>query len=153
MTQNKSLYICIKYGPHAAMLHTCDGAFKRCCNASKSHAMFCDRKFNMLNILLPILECLSRCIFAKPQVLTTFAVGSRPGVHFAGTDQRILHFAGTDQRIVHFAGTDQRIVHFAGTDQRIVHFAGTDQRIVHFAGTDQRMSKRRGRYLDDLSGA
>ena len=41
------------------MLHTCDGAFQRCCNALKSHAMCCDRKMNMLNILPPIYEYLS----------------------------------------------------------------------------------------------
>ena len=39
--------------PHAAMLHmyTCNGVFLRCCDVSKSHAMCCNRKFNMLNIL------------------------------------------------------------------------------------------------------
>ena len=46
-------------GPHAAMLYTCDGVLQRCCDGSKSHAMCCDKKFNMLNILLPILEYLS----------------------------------------------------------------------------------------------
>ena len=45
-----------KPGPHAAMLHTCDGAFIRGCDASES--MCCDRKLNMLNILVPILEYL-----------------------------------------------------------------------------------------------
>ena len=35
------------------MLHTYDGAFQTSCNVSKS------RKFNMLNILVPILEYLS----------------------------------------------------------------------------------------------
>ena len=43
-----------KPGPHDAMLHTCDGASKRGCDASKSSAMCCDRKLNMLNILVPI---------------------------------------------------------------------------------------------------
>ena len=52
----------IKPGPHAAMLHTCDGVFQRRCDASKSHAMCCDKKFNMLNILLPILEYLSHLL-------------------------------------------------------------------------------------------
>ena len=41
------------------MLHTCDGAFQWCCDGSKSHAMCCDRKFNMLNILRLISEYLS----------------------------------------------------------------------------------------------
>ena len=49
-------------GPHAAMLHTCDGVFQRHCDASKLHAMCCDKKFNMLNILLPILEYLSHLL-------------------------------------------------------------------------------------------
>ena len=48
--------------PHDAMLHTCDGAFKRGCDASKSRAMCCDKKLNMLNILVPILEYLSRLL-------------------------------------------------------------------------------------------
>ena len=47
-----------KPGPHAAMLCTCDGTFRRGCDASKSCAMCCDRKFNMLDILVPILEYL-----------------------------------------------------------------------------------------------
>ena len=46
----------IKPGPHAAMPYTCDGVFPLCCDARKSHAMCCDRKFNMLNILVLILE-------------------------------------------------------------------------------------------------
>ena len=48
-----------KPGPHDAMLHTCDGASKRRCDGSKSRAMCCDRKLNMLNILEPIKEYLS----------------------------------------------------------------------------------------------
>ena len=46
-------------GPHTAMSYTCDGAFHLCWDARKSHAMCCDRKFNMLNILVPILKYLS----------------------------------------------------------------------------------------------
>ena len=42
------------------MVHTCDGAFQRCCDASKSHVMYCDRKFNMLDIWLPIFKYLSK---------------------------------------------------------------------------------------------
>ena len=51
-----------KPGPHAAMLHTCDGVFQMPCYVSKSHAMSCNRKFNMLNILLPISEYLSHLL-------------------------------------------------------------------------------------------
>ena len=51
--------ICYKPAPHTAMLHTCEGAFQWCCDVLKSHAMYCDRKLNMLNILLRILEYLS----------------------------------------------------------------------------------------------
>ena len=50
---------CYKPSLHAAMLHTCDGAFQTSCDVSKSHAMCCDRKFNMLNILVPTLVYLS----------------------------------------------------------------------------------------------
>ena len=46
-------------GPHAAMLHTCDGGFQTSCDDKKSHAMCCDCKFNMLNILIPLLGYLS----------------------------------------------------------------------------------------------
>ena len=46
----------LKPGPHAAMLHTCDGAFQWYCDGSKWHAMCCNRKFNMLNILRLISE-------------------------------------------------------------------------------------------------
>ena len=52
-----SLYL--KAQPHAAMLHTCDGAFRGFCDATKLHAMLCDAFSNMLVILLPILEYLS----------------------------------------------------------------------------------------------
>ena len=57
------LHTCNKPGPHAAMLHTCDGVFQTTCDGSKSHAMCCDRKINMLNILLLILEYLSYLLF------------------------------------------------------------------------------------------
>ena len=55
----KSWFASFKPGPHVAMLYTCDGAFHLCCDARKSHAMCCDRKLNMLNILHSISEYLS----------------------------------------------------------------------------------------------
>ena len=60
-----------KPGPHAVMLYTCDGAFRRGCYASKSRAMCCDRKLNMLNILIPILEYLS---YLSPYFQTVFII-------------------------------------------------------------------------------
>ena len=57
--QGSSRLYSVKPGPHAAMLHTCDGGFQATCDISKSHAMCCDRKFNMFNILLLFLEYLS----------------------------------------------------------------------------------------------
>ena len=50
---------CDKPRPHAAMLHTCDFAFEGCCDGLKLHAMCCDKKLKMLNILVAILEFLS----------------------------------------------------------------------------------------------
>ena len=44
----RSVWQGLKPGPHDVMLHTCDGASKRGCNASKSRVMCCDRK--LLNI-------------------------------------------------------------------------------------------------------
>ena len=48
-----------KAQPHAEILHTCHGVFKRHCDASKSHRMHCDAKSIMLVNLLPMLEYLS----------------------------------------------------------------------------------------------
>ena len=39
------------------------GAFKVCCDALKSHAMCCDRKFSIFNIFLPILEYLRYLLY------------------------------------------------------------------------------------------
>ena len=57
--------------PHDAMLHTCDGVSKRDCDVSKSRAMCCDRKTNMLNNLVPILEYLS---YLSPDFQTVFSI-------------------------------------------------------------------------------
>ena len=43
-------------GAHITMLHYCDGTFQRSCDASHSHAMFCDANSDMFNSLLLILE-------------------------------------------------------------------------------------------------
>ena len=59
-----------KAGPYAMMLDTCDGAFHLCCDARKSHAICCDRKFNMLNILLLILQYLSYLLSDYQAVFT-----------------------------------------------------------------------------------
>ena len=62
-----------KPGPHAAMLYTCDGVFHVCCDARKSHAMCCYRKFNMLNVFLSILQYLSY-VLSDYQVLPVFSI-------------------------------------------------------------------------------
>ena len=61
----------LKPRPHAGMLFTCYGVFYRYCNAFKLHAMFCNRKFNILNMLLPILKYLS-CLISD--ILTDFSI-------------------------------------------------------------------------------
>ena len=50
----EGVQIGFKPGPHAAMLHICDVALQTPCDVSKLHAICCDGKFNMLNILLLI---------------------------------------------------------------------------------------------------
>ena len=54
----------------AAILHTCDGAFQRFCDAEESHAMCYDEICNAFNILLPILEYLSY-LFSDYQMILT----------------------------------------------------------------------------------
>ena len=63
-----------KPGPHAVMSFTCDGAFHLCCDARKSHAMCCNRKFNMLNILVSILEYL-RYLLSQFQTVLSILMG------------------------------------------------------------------------------
>ena len=48
----------LKAQPHAAIMHTCDGAFQSSCDAGISHAILWDVIYNMFNILLPIMEFL-----------------------------------------------------------------------------------------------